>query len=190
MKQIRVMQFENISTDDMVIEGYATVFEEPTVLYEYEGMEYKEIIKREAFDNASFKDCVLKYNHSDNTLPLARTRGGSLDINVDSKGLWFKANIFDTAFARDVYKLVQEGALDKCSFAFTMDDYDYDTKTRLRTITEIKRVFDVSIVTNPAYDGTSVSARNFFEAEAEKERLDNLKKLEIARAKYYYGGLK
>ena len=177
MKETRSLTFNNESTEEMVLEGYAAVFNQPTVLYKVDGIEYKEIIDRNAFSGADFKDCCLKYNHKDEVPILARTRGNSLKLGIDNKGLKFRANLFNTSTARDVYTLVKAGGLDKCSFAFTIKDggESYDRQSRTRTIHAIDKVWDCSIVDNPAYDATSVSARSvieFFDAEAEKERLD------------------
>lgn len=170
-KEVRIIDFENRSGDEMVLEGYAAMFDKPTVLYKIDGVEYKEVINRTAFEKASFKDCCLKYNHQNSIPILARTRGGSLDINTDQAGLFFRARLFDTQAARDVYTLVKEGALDKCSFAFTIaqDGDEYDKETRTRTITNIEKVWDCSVVDTPAYESTSVQARSFFELEREKE---------------------
>lgn len=190
MKEIRSITFENKSDENMILEGYAAVFDSPTVIHKINGVEYKEIIDRNAFKNASFSDCCLKYNHKDEVPILARTRGGSLKIDVDDIGLFFKAKLFNTSTSRDVYSLVKQGGLDKCSFAFTIapngDSYDSDTKTR--TIHAIEKVWDCSIVNVPAYDDTKVYARSlveFFEAEAEKERLDKRNE-ELKLAQYSY----
>lgn len=183
-KEIRLMSFENRSEDDMILEGYAAVFDSPTVIYKVDGIEYKEVIARTAFDNSSFKDCCLKYNHLDGIPILARTRGGSMEVGPDDFGLHFRAKLFETQGARDVNTLVKGGALDKCSFAFTIaengDSYNRDTRTR--TIHDIEHVWDCSIVDVPAYESTSVSARSFFEAEAERERAE-ARALELARKK-------
>lgn len=181
-KEIRISQFTNLSKEEMVLEGYAAVYDSPTVLYSLDGIDYKEVISRGAFDSTDFKDCCLKYNHENGVPILARTRGGSLQLSVDNRGLFFRAKLFDTQAARDVYTLVKGGALDKCSFAFTIaeggDTYDRGTKTR--TIRNIQKCFDCSIVDNPAYQETSVQARSFFEAEAER---DHREKVEIMRRK-------
>ena len=167
----------NEENGDMILEGYAAVFDSPTVLYEIDGIQYKEILDREAFSGAEMKDCCMKYNHADNALLLARTRGGSLKLSIDNIGLKFKAKLFNTTFARDIYTLVKEGGLDKCSFAFTVNEDDYDRKTRTRTIKQIKELYDVSVVDVPAYDDTSVVARSYFELVRENERTLEREKL-------------
>lgn len=159
----------NEENGDMILEGYAAVFDSPTVLYEIDGVQYKETLERNAFQNTEMKDCCMKYNHDDSALLLARTRGGSLNVSIDDVGLKFRAKLFNTTFARDIYTLVKEGGLDKCSFAFTIKDDSYDKKSRTRTIKQIKELYDVSVVDIPAYDDTSVVARSYFELVREKE---------------------
>lgn len=160
----------NEEENSMILEGYAATFDNPTCLYEYDGVKYNEVIDRGAFDEMDSKDCCLKYNHSDNVPILARTRGGSLELIVDDIGLRFRAKLFNTQTSRDVYELVKQGGLDKCSFAFTIKEDSYDRESRTRHIRKINRLFDVAVVDIPAYDSTSVSARSFFELEREKEQ--------------------
>lgn len=173
-KEIRQIDLRGLETPDnnneMVVTGHACVFESPTVLWEYDGIEYKEVISRGAFDNCDMSKCCLKYNHSDNVPIMARVRGDSLKLEIDNIGLKFEARLFDTTVARDVYNLVKQGGLDKCSFAFTVDEEEYDQATHTRTIKKIGKLFDVSIVDIPAYDDTDVSARNFFMLENEKRQ--------------------
>ena len=160
----------NDENNEMILEGYAATFDNPTCLYEYDGVKFNEVIDRGAFDEMDSKDCCLKYNHSDNVPILARTRGGSLELTVDNIGLRFKAKLFNTQTSRDVYELVKQGGLDKCSFAFTIKEDSYDRESRTRHIRKIDKLFDVAIVDIPAYDSTSVSARSYFELEREKEQ--------------------
>lgn len=160
----------NFENDKMKVSGHAAVFDSPTTLYEIDGIEYKEVVARGAFDSCDFSQCCLKYNHSDHVPILARIRGGSLKLSVDDIGLFFEAELFDTTTSRDVYSLVKQGGLDKCSFAFTIDDEVYDSQTHTRTINKIGKLFDVSIVDIPAYDDTDVSARDYFKLENEKVR--------------------
>lgn len=175
MKQTRVvaiqLEVRSENENEMYLEGYAATFDNPTCLYEIDGVTYNEVIDRGAFDSMNSKDCCLKYNHSNNVPILARTRGGSLELEVDSVGLKFKARLFNTQAARDVYELVKQGGLDKCSFAFTIKEESYDRETRTRHIKSVDKLFDVAVVDVPAYDSTSVNARSFFELENEKERI-------------------
>jgi len=157
------------SEEDMTIEGYAVVFEQETVLYEFDGVQYKEKISRNAFDGVSLDDVVLNFNHGGK--PIARTKNATLQLDIDSVGVKVKASLKGTEEGRNTYEEVKGGYLDKMSFAFIVEKDSYDSSTHTRTIEKIKRWYDVAIVDFPAYEQTSVSARSFFKAEAEKESL-------------------
>lgn len=145
--------------NDMVIEGYAIVFNQRTLLYEVEGIKYYEVIERNALNTTDLKDICLKYNHGDNAKILARTRNNTLEINVDDKGLFIRAKLADTTDGKDLYSLIKRGDLDKMSFAFTVDDETFDRSDNTRHIRSIKKVFEVSVVDTPAYEGTSIIAK-------------------------------
>ena len=186
-KEIRIAQIEikAENENEMILEGYAATFEQPTILYEIDGVEYKEVIDRNAFANTDMKDCCLKYNHQDSIPILARSRGGSLELRPDEHGLFFRAKLLSTSIARDVYLLAKEGILDKCSFAFTVDENgdEYDKEAHTRRIRSIKKLWDCSIVDVPAYDSTSLNARDYFTAQKEQieliEKEKRRKKLEL-----------
>jgi HK97 family phage prohead protease len=136
----------------MEIKGYAAVFNSP------ETYGYTEVIAPTAFDEADMSDVVLRYNHNDTFMVLARTRNNSLKLNVDSTGLYMDAQLQDDITDhRNIFNAIKSGLIDKQSFAFVVaeDDYDYDTDTR--TITKIGKVFDVSVVDQPFYNATDVS---------------------------------
>lgn len=180
-KEIRLAEvraLENESEKEMVIEGYAVVFNQVTDL----GW-CKEIIDRNAFNGADMKDCVLKYNHNDSFLILARTRNKSLELSIDDHGLKIKAKLIDTTNNRDVYKMIKEGLLDKMSFAFTVAERKCDYETDTRTVLRISKLYDVSVVDVPAYDTTEVYARSMEEYETEKREYlkckDEKRKLEM-----------
>ena len=100
-------------------------------------------------------------------------------LNIDDKGLKIRAKLLDTQDARDMYKRVQEGLIDKMSFAFTVSEqsFNYDTEPVTRTILKFDKIFDVSVVDVPAYDGTSVNARSLDLLEGEiKEALEKAKR--------------
>lgn len=183
MKEIRTVQLKEFRTEErdneLRLSGYAAVFDQPTVLFiGADGNEYKEVLDRHAFDDCDFSKCCLKYNHESAFPVLSRVRGNFMELDVDDYGLHFDARLFNTQTSRDIYEIVKEGGLDECSFAFTLpadgSGEAYDKKTRTRTLTRIANLWDCAIVDNPAYGGTSVSARNFFEAEAEKEALERV----------------
>jgi len=150
-------------------------------LFEWHGVEYKEIIDKNAFAECDLKDVCLKYNHGDSKGILARTRNGSLKLMIDDFGLKFRATLLDTTDANDIYTNVKNGLIDKCSFGFRVEEDLYNEETNTRTITKIKRVYDVSVVDIPAYDDTNVEARSYFDGIAKKqnatERAKRVKRL-------------
>ena len=170
--------------EGMFVEGYAAVFDHSTVMFEYDGVEYKEVISRGAFDKAQMTDVVMNFDHQGK--PVARTKNSTLNLTIDDIGLKIKADLSGTQEARTLYEEIKAGYIDKMSFAFTVADESYDKATHTRSINSIKRLYDVAAVSIPAYDSTSIQARSFFEAEAEKERAEARKQLELAKAKYEY----
>lgn len=182
MKEIRKldMQFRAEPTEDgkMEIKGYAAVFNSP------ETYGYTEVIAPTAFDEADMSDVVLRYNHNDTFMVLARTRNGSLKLNVDSTGLMMDAQLQDDITDhRNIFNAIKSGLIDKQSFAFVVseDDYDYDTDTR--TITKIGKVFDVSVVDQPFYNATDVSVARNMDNNEFLTRRDELRKQEENKRK-------
>jgi HK97 family phage prohead protease len=172
---------EGEEENKMVVEGYAIVFDEETLIGDEE-RGFIEVIDKNALANTNVKDVPFKYNHNDTTLILARTRNGSLSLEVDEKGLKIRAELIDTTSNRDIFKCIEAGLLDKMSFAFTVKSQSWDKSGKLpkRTITGIDRLFDVSVVDLPAYDQTSIqaSARSLELADAELKALDDAENLE------------
>jgi phage prohead protease, HK97 family len=154
----------------MIVEGRAIVYESPTVLYEIEGVKYYEVIARGALDGADLRDVPFKYNHSNSVMIMGRTRNKTLELIPDDQGMLVRARLANTTAGRDLYELIRRGDVDKMSFAFTIDKDEYDRDTRTRRILRFKRIWDVSAVDTPAYDQTYISARSWFEAQAEAER--------------------
>ena len=130
------LRYSTITGNDneMIIEGYAIVFNQRTLLYEVEGVKYYEIIERSALNTTDLKDVCLKYNHGDNAKVLARTRNNTLELNIDNTGLFIRAKLADTSDGKDLYSLIQRGDLDKMSFAFTVDDDTFDRSSNTRHI--------------------------------------------------------
>lgn len=174
-KEIRKldMQFRAEPTEDgkMEIKGYAAVFNSP------ETYGYTEVIAPSAFDEADMSDVVLRYNHNDSFMVLARTRNKSLQLDVDNKGLFMNATLQDDITDHvNIFNAIKSDLIDKQSFAFVVeeDTYDYDTDTR--TITKIGKVFDVSVVDQPFYNATDVSVARNMENSEFLERRNQLRK--------------
>lgn len=168
VKEIRLVDMRALdNTDEMIVEGYAAVFDTITDL----GW-IKEVIDRHAFDNADMSDIVMKYNHENSVLPMARTRGGSLTFTIDDHGLKIRAVLPDTTVNKDIYVLIRTGVLSKMSFAFTVKRQEYDYETDTRKILEFDKIFDVSVVDVPAYETTEIYARNKEQYEEEKRQYE------------------
>jgi HK97 family phage prohead protease len=169
----------------MIVEGYAVRFNEPTVMYEYDGIQYSEVIEQNSLDESDLTDVPFKYNHSDNVMIMARTRNKTLELIKDSQGLFIRANLAQTTTGKDLYTLIKRGDIDKMSFAFTVEEDSYNRDTHTRSIRKIKKLWDVAAVDTPAYDTTSIYARSWAEAEAEAERKasEGAKLLELEKLK-------
>ena len=182
-KEVRLAEMRVEETEDkMILEGYAIVFEEETLIGDEE-RGFREVISRDSLSKANMKDVPLKYNHMDSFLILARTKNKSLSLSVDEKGLKVHAELLNTTTNQDVYKMVKAGLLDKMSFAFTVKKQSWDRKAEipLRRIEEIDRLFDVSVVDLPAYEGTSIYSRSLDLVETELKAMDLAKREEEAK---------
>lgn len=187
MKEIRKldMQFRAENSDDgkMEIKGYAAVFNSP------ETYGYTEVISSRAFDEADMSDVVLRYNHNDSFMVLARTRNKSLELNVDEKGLFIDATLQDDITDhKNIFNAIKSGLIDKQSFAFVVDEDEYDYDTDTRTITKIGKVYDVSVVDQPFYNATDVSVardldNNEFLTKREELRKEHEEKVALEEKK-------
>ncbi len=166
MAELRMAEAVN---EDLLVSGYPVVYDSPTVIFEYEGIKYSEMIKRGALDGADMSDVPFKYNHSSDVMVMARTRNRTLSLVIDEKGLKMTANLARTTAGRDLYELIRRKDIDKMSFAFMVERDSYDVQTRTRVIEKIKRLGDVSAVDSPAYEKATISVRDYFSARREME---------------------
>lgn len=163
--EFEVRALEENEEKELWVEGYAVRFNEPTVLWEYDGKEYKEQVDDRAFDDADLSDVIFNYNHSGKVI--ARTRNKTLQLSVDDKGLYIKARVDGTEEGRRIYEEIKGGYIDRMSYSYTVSEAAYDSENRMRTIRKIKKLYDVSAVDIPAYDTTSIYARSLIDAEKE-----------------------
>lgn len=184
------VEFKEENENKMVLEGYALVFNEDTLIGDEENG-FIECIDRNALNEANMTDVPMKYNHNDSHLIIARTRNKSLTLTVDEKGLKVRAELIDTESNKDIYKMVRAGLLDKMSFAFTVSSQKIDRSGDIpkRTITGIDRLYDVSVVDLPAYDQTSiVVGRSLALVDTELKAMDmadRKKKAEIIKKRIH-----
>lgn len=154
-------------SEEYRVKGTAVVFDTPTVLFVCDGIEYKEIIDRHAFDGCDLSDVIFNYNHGGKVV--ARLRNKTLALAITERGLDMEAELSGTQAGRELYEEIDGGYIDKMSFSFSVREAKYDSVTHTRTITKVKKLYDVSAVDIPAYEETDLSARSFFEVEHSKE---------------------
>lgn len=169
------------------LQGYALTFDTIS-----EDLGFRETIKKGALDSADMSNVVLNFNHNDNKILARNTKGtgkGSLTLSVDEKGLFFDAIPTDTSYAKDLLINMQEGLIGKCSFAFSLDWNDIEADSwdwsnedfAFRTINKIDKIYDVSIVTSPAYESTSCQSyvRAKDKADLELKQAKEKRELEL-----------
>lgn len=160
-------------SQDMVIKGYALLFN--TVSDDLGG--FKEIIDPNALNGVDISDVKCLINHDYNYV-LGRTQAGTLELEVDSKGLAFKCYLPNTSYARDIYENIKAGNVNQCSFYYVLPDeenaktWKVENGDYIQTIHKINELIEVSIVTVPAYKETNV------EVGQRSKNLDRFKELE------------
>jgi len=156
--------------DGLMVSGYAAVFEQETDI----GGMFREKIARGAFTDAVGRDdVVFLINHEG--LPLARTRSGTLTLREDDKGLYMETKLDrDDPDVKSIVSKMQRGDLDKMSFAFWPDVQEWDDSgdIPLRTVKSAS-LYDVSIVTTPAYDGTEIGLRSLADHREAQQKQEN-----------------
>lgn len=155
--QMRALEPPEGENRELWVEGRAVVFDTPTVLFSSGGVDYKEQIDRNAFEGCQMDDVIFVYNHEGAVM--ARTRNGTLELDIREDGLYIKARLDGTQAGRDLYESIKGGYIDRMSFSFTVREEAYDSENHTWTVRRIKRLYDTSAVSMPAYEDTSISAR-------------------------------
>lgn len=167
------------ATDDkkMIVEGYALRFD--TLSNDLGG--FVETISPQALKDTDLSDVRCLIDH-DSSKVLGRTTSETLELNVDDEGLYFRTQLPNTTYAKDLYENIRVGNINQCSFGFILDDEGDTFEKRddgmfKRTLTKIRSLFDVSVVTYPAYSDTSVapalrSIENIKQVEVEKVEME------------------
>ena len=141
------------------ISGHAALFNQKTELMP--GV--YEMIAPQAFRNTDFSQAKALFNHDPNKV-LASVKAGTLKLTVDEIGLRYEFKMPNTSYGNDLLEMIRRGDIDQSSFAFTVTDEGYIPKRvsgkNFNVVTEIDKLFDVSPVTYPAYEQTTVSARS------------------------------
>lgn len=198
-RNIDVSTFERRAEGDneKIVSGYATTFNQPYELYRssWDGYTYivLEQVDPKAFDDCDMSDVIMQYNHEGRVF--ARTSNGTMELDPDEHGLHVRANLGGTEIGRQLYEEIEGGYTDKMSFGFRVgkdkreeteerdEDNGTTTVTILRTILTVSKLYDVSAVSIPANDGTSISSRNFAEGVIDEVRKEIAKREERERQK-------
>lgn len=180
--------------DEQIVEGYASTFNQPYMLYKWDDYEVNEQIDPHAFDDCDMSDVIMQYDHEGRVF--ARISNGTLHVSTDEHGLMVRADLGGTEGGRQLYDEIKGGYITKMSFGFVVgedsrtvtEDHESNKTTVLRTITKITKLYDVSAVSLPANDATEISARNVSdglikdiqeEIQAVEERKRTIHKIQI-----------
>lgn len=176
---------ENLRTLDdgrKVVEGYATVFNTPYVMYSDDSYTVREQIDPHAFDDCDMTDVIMQYDHEGHVY--ARTSNGTLEVAPDEIGLKTRGYLGGTTIGNQLHEEIDGGYTTKMSFGFIVgerrrevtEDRENSHTDVLVTITKITKLFDVSAVSLPANDATSIYARNLYAGVAEEVRQELLQR--------------
>lgn len=188
-REYRSLEFtrsEPTEDKNYIVEGYATTFGDTYELYRDGNYIVKETVDRNAFKNTDMSDVVFQINHEGRVY--ARTRNGSVQLDIDDHGLHHRTDLGLTSSSRSVYEDIDAGLYDRMSFAFTVTKDSY-TEEELstgdviltRTILEVGKLYDVSVVDFPANPNTDISARTkeLCDGEIAKFEAERLRAQEI-----------
>lgn len=163
-----------------IVEGYASIFDEPFLLWEEDGIKFFEQVDRHAFDNTDLSDTILQFDHEGRVL--ARVSNDTLTVRPDEKGLFIRADLGGTALGAEIYNEIAGRYITKMSIGFRVrkdrKEIEENTETGevrvLRTILDISRLYDVSCVSLPANEATSITARKYVDGviDAVRQELD------------------
>ena len=174
------------NNEDMIVEGYATTFNQPYLLYDGRFYKVVEQIAPTAFNECDMSDVIMQYDHGGRVF--ARNKNGTLILAADAIGLKITAKLGGTDIGRQLYQEIKGRYTDKMSSGFVVAedervstvDHENEVETVTRTITKIKKLYDVSAVSIPANDMTSISARRYADGvigEIKAERLERANKI-------------
>lgn len=174
-----IIEVKDASDERDIVEGYATTFNSPYVLYKDADFEISEQVDRHAFDETDMDDVIMQYDHQGRVF--ARKSNNTLTVMPDDTGLLINADLGGTTIGRQLYEEIKGGYTNKMSFGFKVNDDDWDDVKgedgvirSLRTILKIEKLYDVSAVSLPANDQTSISARNISDGAIKRLKAERL----------------
>lgn len=179
IKEFRALEPQE-NDNKYIIEGYAIVYGERTKV----GNHFYEIIKHGALDGADLTDVPFFIHHESRRVPLARSRNNNgnstMTLIPDDRGLFFTAelDVENNAEARALYSAVKRGDITGMSYAFTVKeqiwkDLNLDNKMPTREIVRFNKIFEISALWSPQYEGTNISARDGELDSSDKKALES-----------------
>lgn len=164
--------------EEKIVQGYASTFDQPYLLWEDADTQVWEQVSRSAFDETDMDDVIFQYDHEGRVF--ARKSNGTLQVDADEQGLLIKANLGGTTIGRQLYEEIRGGYTSKMSFGFTVPDdgsswenepLEDGRRKVTRTIMKVGKLYDVSAVSLPANPNTAISARTKDLIDGEIERI-------------------
>ena len=179
-----------VDGEEFRVNGYATTFDDPYVLFEDRDVVVREVISHDVLADADMSDVIMQYDHEGRVF--ARTSNGTLTIEPDAHGLAVSADLGGTDLGRGLYQEIKGGYITKMSWAFTVADGGDewiseaapDGRTlETRLIRRVRKVYDVSAVSLPANDASEISARHLSDGVIARIQEERLKELELRKRK-------
>lgn len=185
---LAVVPSEDQAEEKMIVRGYASTFNQPYTLWEDDEFVVQEQVDSKAFDNADLSDVIFQYNHEGRVF--ARISNGTLSAGPDEVGLAIEADLGGTDIGKQLFQEIKGGYTTKMSYGYTVNGSEWEERKledgrtlELRTVTSINKVYDVSAVSIPANNATSISVRNLSDGVIAEVRAERLKALELEREK-------
>lgn len=176
------------SEESKTVRGYASTFNEPYTLLEDNEIVIQEQVDSRAFEDADLSDVIMQYDHAGRVF--ARISNGTLKVEPDERGLAIEADLGGTDIGGQLYQEIRGGYTTKMSYGYTTKEDSWEQwqlddgrVLALRTIKSISKVYDVSAVSLPANNATSISVRNLSDGVINEIKAERLKALELERNK-------
>lgn len=176
------------SEESKTVRGYASTFNEPYTLLEDNEIVIQEQVDSRAFEGADLSDVIMQYDHAGRVF--ARISNGTLKVEPDERGLAIEADLGGTDIGGQLYQEIRGGYTTKMSYGYTTKEDSWEQRQlddgrvlALRTIKSISKVYDVSAVSLPANNATSISVRNLSDGVINEIKAERLKALELERNK-------
>lgn len=185
---LAVVPTEEQTEERKIVRGYASTFNQPYTLWEDEEFVVQEQVDSKAFDGADMEDVIFQYNHEGRVF--ARVSNGTLSVAPDETGLSIEADLGGTDIGQQLFQEIRGGYTTKMSYGYTVNGSEWEERKlddgrtlELRTVTSIGKVYDVSAVSIPANNATSISVRNLSDGVIAEVKAERLKALELEREK-------